>query len=71
MSVQIYSKEFIASKNSSFYANEREEDARAKALEKANEFFFAHDSVDIINIIENWNDNRDLIRLVVYYKDYI
>ena len=71
MAIQIYSKEFGAGRNTSYYAYERDEDVREKVLKKANEFFFKYDSVDIVNIVENWSEDSNFLRLVVYYKDYI
>ena len=71
MAVQIYSKEFGAGRNTSYYAYERDEDVRERVLKNSNEFFFKHDSVDIVNIVENWTEDRSFLKLVVYYKDYI
>lgn len=71
MAVQIYQKDFGASRNTSYYAYERDEDVRETALRKVNEFFFKHDNVDIVNIVESWNESMDFLRLVVYYKGYI
>lgn len=66
MAVQIYNKSFCVWKK--LYENDA--DVRNKALEEVNEFFFHHDSVDIVNIIEEWQNNRDTVKLIVYYKDY-
>lgn len=66
MAVQIYNKSFCVWKN--LYENDA--DVRNKALEEVNEFFFHHDSVDIVNIIEEWQNNHDTVKLIVYYKDY-
>ena len=68
MAEQIYSEVFYANRNT-FYENEC--DARKKALMDANEFFINHDSFCIMNVIENWNENRSHLGLVVYYKGYI
>ena len=68
MAIQIYSKEFGAGRNTSYYAYERDEDVRERVLKNANEFFFNHDSVDIVNIVENWTEDRSfLIRQPLCY----
>jgi hypothetical protein len=71
MAVQIYSKEFVGHANTSYYACEGDEDVRRRVLKEANDFFFKHDNLDIVNVVENWNQHRDYLNLVVYYKDYI
>lgn len=71
MAVQIYSKEFGAGRNKSYYAYERDEDVRERLLKKCNEFFFKHDRIDIVNIVENWTEDRNFLKLIVYYKGYI
>ena len=71
MSVQILSKEFGSGRNMSYYAFEKDEDVRKKVLQNVNDFFFKHDSADIVNIVEDWTENRTFLRLVVYYKELI
>lgn len=68
MAEQIYSKVFFAHRNTCY---ENEHDAREKALKDVNEFFFKHDSLCVMNIIEKWNDIRSYVELIVYYKGYI
>ena len=68
MAIQIYSKEFCASRSASCCSHEREEDVREKALKDINEFFLKHDSFGVVNIIENWSENKDSLKLVVYYE---
>lgn len=71
MAVQICSKEFGAGRNISCYAYEKDEDVRKRVLEKCNEFFFAHDrhdSIDIVNIVEDWTEGGEFLKLIVYYK---
>lgn len=67
MAVQIYSQNFYIGRK----AYENDTDVRNRALEEVNEFFFHRDSVDIIDIIEEWHSNRDILNLIVYYKGYI
>lgn len=71
MAVQIYSKEFVSFRKRDGIVVENDKVVRKRALEKANEFLFEHDSVDVINIVENWDINRRCICLVVYYRGYI
>jgi hypothetical protein len=70
MAVQIYSKEFVSFRKRDGIVVENDMVVRKKALEKANEFFFEHESFYVINIVENWEVGRNYLRLVVYYKDY-
>lgn len=65
---QIYSKEFFGSRNT-FY--DPEDEARRDALVEANTFFIKHNDVDIVNVVEYWNEDKSHIRIIVYYKDYI
>lgn len=71
MAEQIYVREFVASRDTSYYSGETCNDARNKALKDANEFFIQHDGFDVISIIEDWNEDKSYIRLIAYYKDYI
>ena len=71
MAVQIYSKEFGAGRNTSYYSYERDEDVRERVLNNVNKFFFKHDSIDVVNIVENWSEDRSFLKLIVYYKSYI
>lgn len=76
MAELIYCKEFKVARSSlpagAFdYKWERNDAVRHKALEKANEFFILHDSVDIVNVLEEWSDNGFLLHLIVYYKGYV
>lgn len=67
MAVQIYNQTFYTGRK--MYENDA--DVRNRALEEINKFFFHHDSVDVVNIIEQWETDNDLLRLIVYYKGYI
>lgn len=67
MAVQIYSQSFYVGRK----VYENDTDVRNRALEEANEFFFHRDSVDIVNIIEQWYNNSNTLKLVIYYKGYI
>ena len=67
MAIQIYAQTFYVGRK----AYENDTDVRNRALEEANEFFFHRDSVDIVNIIEQWYNNSDTLKLVIYYKGYI
>ena len=71
MAVQIYSKDFGVCRNTSYYSYENDEDVRKNALKNVNEFLLKHDSIDIVNIIEDWSENRSFLRLIVYYKSYV
>lgn len=71
MAVQIYSEEFYAYRYTSRLVQETDEDVRLKILYDINEFFFKHDSYDIINIVEHWDEGKYCLRVVVYYKGYI
>ena len=46
-------------------------DIREKALKEVNNFLQKHDSLDVINIIEHWNEEESYLYLIVYFKDYI
>ena len=65
MAEQIYRKTF----QNENYSDE--DIARTMTLELANNFFIKHDSVDIINVIERWDENKKCFHLIVYYKDYV
>lgn len=67
MAVQIYNESFYVGRK----LYESDTDVRNRALEEVNEFFFHHDSVDIVNIIEEWQNNHNILKLIVYYKGYI
>ena len=67
MAVQIYGQNFYVGRK----VYENDTDVRNRALEEVNHFFFHRDSVDIVNIIEKWKNDLDLLELVVYYKGYI
>lgn len=71
MAIQIYSEEFYAYRYTSRLVQETDEDVRLKILYDINEFFFKRDDCDIINIIENWDENKYCLKIVVYYKSYI
>lgn len=65
MAEQIYVKTF---------QNENYSDkdvARIMTLELANNFFIEHDSVDVINVIERWDEDKECFYLIVYYKGYV
>lgn len=67
MAVQVYVQNFYAERK-----RNDNMDIRNRALEEVNRFFFGRDSVDIVNIIEEWsNIDYQALRLIVYYKDYI
>lgn len=68
MAEQIYSKEFFGTRNI-FY--DHKDKARQEALVEANAFLIQYDSIDIINIVEYWNEAESRIHLIVYYKNYI
>ena len=65
MAEQIYSKTF---QNENY---SEENIARTMTLALANNFFIKHDSVDIINVIERWDENKGCFQLIVYYKGYV
>ena len=68
MAEQVYCKAFYTTR---YLTYESENDAREKALEGVNEFLFKHDDICVINISEEWTQNRSYLKLVVYYKNYI
>lgn len=65
MAEQIYVKTF---QNENYSDNDV---ARIMTLELANNFFIEHDSVDIINVIERWDEDKGCFYLIVYYKGYV
>lgn len=71
MAEQIYIKEFEEIRNTSYYSTETCNDVRNKVLKDVNEFFVEHDDFDIISIIEDWNEDKSYLYLIVYYKGYI
>ena len=71
MAVQIYRKEFDSFRNHCYYDYETDEKVCEKALADVNEFLLKHDDIDILKIVENWYKERDVLKLVIYYKRYI
>lgn len=67
MAVQIYSQSFWIGRR----RYESSTDVRNRALEEVNKFLIDNDSVDVVNIIEAWKDENNVLSLVVYYKGYI
>ena len=65
---QLYSQTFFARKELHY---EDRGDIREKALKEVNNFLQKHDSLDVINIIEHWNEEESYLYLIVYFKDYI
>ena len=65
---QLYSQTFFARKELHY---EDRGDIREKALKEVNNFLYKHKSLDIINIIEYWNEEEGSLLLIVYFKDYI
>ena len=68
MAQQIYSHTFFARKE--LYYEDRG-DIREKALKEVNNFLYKRESLDVINIIEHWNQEESYLYLIVYFKDYI
>lgn len=67
MAIQLYSKEFW-----NYYGEwEKAADVRNSVLSDVNEFFRWQDDVDIVEILEDWDDDDGCFTLVVYYKKYI
>lgn len=65
---QLYSQIFFARKELHY---EDREDIREKALKEVNIFLYKHECLDMINIIEYWNEEEDSLRLIVYFKGYV
>ena len=61
---EIYVKEFIALRNT-FYDSYI--DVRNRALDKANCFLSMHTGYKVLNIIEEWNADKTVLTLIVYY----
>ena len=60
---EIYIEEFVACKN----AYDGNIDVRNKALNKVNNFFNIRTGYKALNIIEEWNEDKTALRLIVYY----
>ena len=71
MAEQIYRKEFNVSRNTSYYGFENDQKVCEKALNEANEFFIKHGEFDIINVVEDWSEEKSYLSLAVYYKGYV
>lgn len=67
MAIRMYVQEFYVGRK----IYDTELDVRNRALVEVNEFFFRRDSVDIVNVIEEWNEDFDFLKFIVYYKGYI
>ena len=65
---QLYSQTFFAKKELHY---EDRGDIREKALKEVNNFLYKHECLDIINVIEHWNEEEGYLYLIVYFKDYI
>ena len=65
---QLYSQTFFARKELHY---EDREDIREKALKEVNNFLYKQECLDMINIIEYWNEEEDSLRLIVYFKGYV
>ena len=65
---QLYSQTFFARKELHY---EDRGDIREKALKEVNNFLYKHQSLDVLNTIEYWNEEEDSLRLIVYFKDYV
>lgn len=60
---EIYVEQFAACKNT--YDDDR--DTRNKVLNRVNNFFNTKTGYRVLNIIEEWSEDKSTLRLIVYY----